>query len=58
MFVKTSRKLVSIVEEFISQFQDENDFPWSLSIESDDVSCLEIEDIIHGLGIEVGYDDN
>lgn len=58
MFVKTHRKLVSIVEEFITQFQDENDFPWSLSVESDNVSGLEIEDIIHDLGIEDGYDDN
>ena len=58
MFVKTHRKLVSVVEEFISQFQYENDFQWSLSVESDNVSSLEIKDIMHDLGIEDGYDDN
>lgn len=52
MFTKTRKKLVSVIEEFISQLQDENEFPWSLTVETDNVSDLEVHEILHDMGIE------
>lgn len=57
MFAKTRRKLVSVIEEFVSQLQDENEFPWSLTVEADNVSDLEIRDILHDMGIEESHDE-
>lgn len=57
MFTKTRRKLVSVIEEFVSQLQEENDFPWSLSVETDNVSDLEVHDILHDMGIEESHDE-
>lgn len=52
MFTKTRKKLVSVIEEFVSQLQDENEFPWSLTVETDNVSDLEVHEILHDMGIE------
>ena len=57
MFTKTRRKLVSVIEEFVSQLQEENDFPWSLSVETDNVSNLEVDNILHDMGVEGKNDE-
>ena len=57
MFTKTRKKLVSVIEEFVSQLQEENDFPWSLSVEKDNISDLEVDNILHDMGVEGKNDE-